>query len=279
MTVVTPATAGWPGTVAERAAAAGRIVGNEVVKGLRILWSHKAALIPQLAVLGVMYLMFQLILGGGRLVPALLPVTLFAYVVYVVNYIALLKIVAGLLEEVNTGTLEQAHLSPLRPWSMVAGRLLAVLIEGVASALLVGAVFVVALGIDIPWRAAAVVPLLLTLADIAGFALLLAGIALVVASIGAIVHVINSMIMMINGALVPITAFPPGLELAAKFVPTTLGIDVSRKALFDGAPVTALVADGSLGAAALHAAVMLAVGWAVYRWAVRVGLRDGRLGP
>lgn len=256
-----------------------RMVGNETAKGLRILAAQKATLVPQLVILAVMYLMFQLVLGGGTLVAELLPATLFAYTIYVVNYVALLKMVAGLMEEVNAGTLEQAHLSPLRPWLLAVGRLGAVLIEGLGSALVVGGVFVLVLDIDVPPRLSALVPLLITLADIAGFALLLGGVALIVSSIGAIVHVINSVVMMINGSLVPIAALPAGLELVAKFVPTTLGIDATRKALFDEASLSTLWADGTLGWAALHAAVLVLVGWAVYQRAVSIGLRDGRLGP
>lgn len=266
-------------TALARPGVSARMVGNEVAKGLRILGSHKATLVPQLAILAVMYLMFQLVLGGGRLVDGLLPQTLFAYTIYVINYVALLKLVAGLMEEVNAGTLEQTHLSPLRPGLLALGRLGAVLIEGLVSALVVGGVFVLALGIDIPVRAAALVPLLITLADIAGFALLLGGIALLVSSIGAIVHVINSVIMMINGSLVPIAAFPAALEAVAKFAPTTLGIDATRKALFEEASLGALWADGSLGWAAVHAPVLLLAGWVVYQRAISIGLRDGRLGP
>lgn len=269
-------------TVAPRAA--GRVaglagmLGNETAKGLRILWSHKIVLVPQVAMLAVMYLLFQLVLGGGRLVDELLPVTLFAYSIYVVSYIALLKMVAGTLEEVNAGTLEQS-LSPLRPWVLAVGRLGAVLVEGLLTALLVGGAFTLALGIDLPFRLAALVPLMLTIVDIAGFALLLAGLALVVSSIGAIVHVINSLVMLVNGSVVPVAAFPHGLETIAAFVPTTLGIDATRKILFEGQTLTALWGDHTLAWAMLHAAGMLLVGWTVYQAAISRGLRDGRLGP
>lgn len=262
-----------------RAAEVARMLGNETGKGLRVLWSHKATLVPQFAMLAAMYLMFQYLLGGGRLVDELLPATLLAYSVYVVSYIALLKMVAGILEEVNAGTLEQAHLSPLRPWVLSAGRLMAVLVEGLLTAAVIGGAFALALGIDLPFRPAALVPIALTLVDIAGFALLIGGLALIVSSIGAVVHVINSVVMMINGAVVPIAAFPHGLEIAARFVPTTLGIDVTREILFEGQTLAAVWADASLGWALLHAAVMLVIGWTVYQAAVRRGLRDGRLGP
>lgn len=261
-----------------RAAGVARMVTNETAKGLRILWSHKVVLLPQLVNMAVLYLLFQLVIGGGRLVEELLPVTVVAFSIYVVSYIALLKMVAGLMEEVNAGTLEQAHLSPLRPWQLSVGRLGAVLAEGVLTAVLLGAGIVLALSVDLPFDPAALVPIALTLADIAGFALLIGGLALVVSSIGAIVHVINSLIMLVNGSVLPITAFPAALETIAKFVPTTLGIDATRKVLFDGQTLASLWTDGSLPWALLHAAVMLVVGWSIYQAAIRRGLRDGRLG-
>lgn len=270
LTVASPA----PGRMSGLA----RILSNETAKGLRILWSHKVVLLPQLANMAVLYLMFQLVLGGGRLVDELLPVTAVAFSIYVVSYIGLLKMVAGLMEEVNAGTLEQVHLSPLRAWQLSIGRLGAVLAEAVLTAVLLGAGFVFALGIDLPVEPAALVPIALTLADIAGFILLIGGLALVVGSIGAIVHVINNLIMLVNGSVVPITTLPPALETIAKFIPTTLGIDATRKVLFEGQGLAALWADGSLPWALLHAAVMLVAGWSVYQVAIRRGLRDGRLG-
>src|ERR671930_2411234 len=106
-----------------------RMLANETAKGLRIMLAHKVALVPQLAVMAVTYLLFQAVLGGGRPVPALLPVTLLAYLAYVAGYVSLLKTAAGLLEEVNTGTLEQSHLSPLPPWVLSIARVGAALTE------------------------------------------------------------------------------------------------------------------------------------------------------
>lgn len=256
-----------------------RMLGNETAKGLRVLWSHRATVLPQVAMLGGTYLLFQLVLGGGRLVDALLPATLFAYSFYVINYVALMKMVAGVMEEVNTGTFEQAHLGPVPAWVMSLGRLGAVFVEGVLTAGIIAAVLALVLGIDMPLRLAALVPLVLTLIDIAGFALLIAGLALVVNSIGAIIHLVNGALMMVNGSVVPISAFPAGLELAAKFVPTTLGIDVTREVMFNGQTLAAVWADYSLPLALLHAAVMLLAGWAAYQAAIARGLREGRLGP
>jgi hypothetical protein len=181
---------------------------------------------------------FQLVIGGGHFVPALLPVTLSAFLAYVVGYLALLKMASGLLEEVKAGTLEQAHLSPLRPWVLALGRRGAALIEALLTALIVGAVLALVLGIHLPFQPAALIPLVTTLADVAGFALLIAGLALVVTSIGALMHV--------NGALIPVSAYPPGVHLAAKLVPTALAMDTTRRILFGHEALARVWADHSL---------------------------------
>ncbi|MGD9891918.1 MAG: ABC transporter permease, partial [Dehalococcoidia bacterium] len=156
----------------------------------------------------------------------------------------------------------------------------AVMAEGVLVAGLVGGALAISLNVEFPGLSwAALVPAVLTLLDVAGFALLMGGIALTVASIGAINHVIYSMIGMLNGAYVPVYAYPDWLQVIAKLVPSTLGIDVLRRMLIEDASLAATWADHSLQWALLHTAAMLLLGWTVYQWQIRRGLRDGRLGP
>lgn len=256
-----------------------RILGNETAKGLRITWTHRVTLIPQLLMILLMYSLLQLVIGAGEFVDDLLPQTLFAYLSYMVGYITVLKLVSGSLEEVNSGTLEQTHLTPMRPVLLMVGRLGASLIEAVLTALVAGAGLVLALGIDVPFRPSALVPLALTIVDIAGFGLLMVGLALTMAAIGAVLHVIQMLILMLNGALIPVTAFPHGLEIAAKFVPTALGGDTTRRIMFGNESLADVWDDHSLQWTLLHAVLLLALGWVVYQRAVRRGLREGRLGP
>lgn len=68
------------------------------------------------------------------------------------------------------------------------------------------------------------------------------------------------------------------LERTSKiFVPTTLGIDATRKLLVAGEPLRRVWSDGTLPWALAHAAVLL-LGLVVYQAAIRRGLREGRLG-
>jgi ABC-2 type transport system permease protein len=259
-----------------------RMLGNETGKGLRVMWVHKLPLALQLAVMAANYWAIQFFIGGGRFVDRLLALTLAGYLAYVVSYIALLRMAAGVLEEMYTGTLEQSLLSPLRPWVASTGRLAAALAEGLLTAAAVALVYLAifaALQVHLPFRWAALVPLAATLVDLAGFALLIGGLALVVNSIGAVIHVIQGIILFLNGALIPVVAFPAWLQAAAKVaVPTTLGIDATRKLLLAGQPLGQVWSDGTLPWALAHATGMLLLGWTAYQAAIRRGLREGRLG-
>lgn len=257
-----------------------RMLGNETAKHLLTLWHRRVIFAIEIAIMSGFYLGFQYLIGGGRFVAELLPVTMLGFLPYIVVFIALVKVVAGILVEMNTGTLEQMHLSPLPPWLLSVGLLGAVMIEGVLVAGIAGGVLAVAFDIEFPnFTWAVLVPAVLTLLDIAGFALFVGGIALTVASIGAINHVIYSLIGMINGAYVPVYAYPDWLQVVAKLVPSTLGIEVMRKLLIEDRSLAATWADHSLQWTLLHAAAMLLLGWTVYQWQIRRGLREGRLGP
>lgn len=277
----TPITIAARSTPVGRFGAGLRMLGNETSKGLRVMWVHKTPLVMQLALMAVNYWIIQLFIGGGSFVNEVLAMTFAGYLAYVVSYIALLRIVAGLLEEMFTGTLEQSLLSPLRPWVQSAGRLTAALVESLVTAAVVAIVYLAifaAMGVELTARLSAVVPVVVTVADVAGFAMLIGGIALVVNSIGAIVHVIQGFIMFLNGAFIPIFLFPDWLELAAKFVPTTLGVDAIRRLTTTNETLGDVWADGTLPWALGHAALLLIIGWTVYQAAIGRGLREGRLG-
>lgn len=262
--------------------AGARMLSNETSKGLRVMWAYKTPLALQVASLTALYWAFQFFLGGGRFVPELLAMTFVAYFAYIVAYIAMLRMASGMLEEMYTGTLEQSLLSPLPPWVQSLGRLAAALVEGLVTAAVVAVFYLVifaVIDVDLSLQWSALVPLALVLADIAGFAMFIGGVALIVNSIGAIIHVIQGVISLLNGAFIPIFVFPAWLALTSKtLIPTTLGLDATRRILTGGESLGQVWSDGTLPWALLHATVLLVLGWAVYQTAIRRGLRDGRLG-
>lgn len=259
--------------------AVGRMFANETYKNLLTLWAYRKTLIYELALAAFMYLALQFFIGGGKLVDELIPPTTLAYVTYLFTYYVLLKVVSGLLEEVNTGTFEQIHIGPLPSWALSLSRVGAAMIQGGAVSLVVAVGFIVGLGVEFPLRWQALVPIGLTVLDVVGFALVIGGLALTIASIGAVLHVIQGLVMILNGSLVPVETLPGWLEVVSRLVPGTLGIQATRAVLFQDASLSSAWSGGDLALAAVHAAVMLLLGWAVYQWNIRRGLANGRLGP
>ncbi len=259
--------------------AVAQMLGNETAKHLVMFWHRRGIFVAELAVIAGFFVGFQYLIVGGKQIDDLLPTVMLGFIPYIVAYVLLLKVVAGVLEEMHTGTMEQMHLSPLSPALLSLGLLGAVLIQGILVAALVGGALSIVLDINLPLAWGALVPALLTLLDIAGFALFIGGIALTVPSIGAINHVLYSLIGMLNGAYVPVYVYPEWLQIVAKLLPSTLGIDVMRRILIENQSLATTWSDHSLQWTLLHAAAMLVLGWTVYQAQIRRGLRDGRLGP
>lgn len=256
-----------------------RMIANDTRKGLQITWSHRATLIPQFGFLTLLYWVIQYFVGGGRIVPQLAAQTIVAYLAFIVAYVALLRMAAGILEEVFSGTFMQSLLSPLRPWVLSLGRLVAAMVEGLITAGVIAVIFVPVVSSSMTFRWQAVITILLTLADAAGFALLIGGLAIAVNSIGAMIHVLWSMLIILNGSYIPVHVMPTWLAAFAKVWPTTLGVDATRQIMFGGASLADLWSSHSLQFAVGHAALMLLLGWVTLNAAIRRGLMRGRLGP
>ena len=265
----------------ETAAIMGRslvIIGGEVSKGVRVLWAYPAAIVLQVATSLAIYLGMQFIIGQGRFAGDLLPPTLVAMTVFIFLFIASLAMVADLMEEMRTGTLEQAHLSPLPQSVLVLGRLGSASLQGVGVAVIAAAVPMLLLHVAIPVRWEALVPFVLTLLNGLAFTLLFTGIALRVPFIGEIHHLATGVIGLFNGMYVPVAMFPDWLQTVVAVVPTTVGIRTTLAILFQHRSLAEVWADGSLPALVAYTVALLALGWLVFVRNDRRAMRAGALG-
>ena len=255
-----------------------RAFGNEADKGLRLMWRHRAVTITGIVLNGFLYLMIQFFIGGGHLVLPILALTLPGLFALAVASTAALQGSGGIAEEVNGGTLEQAHLSPARPSLLALGRLAALAAEGLIPATVLAVAFGLGYGPHWVIRPDALVPLILTITDALGYALLMTALTLRVASIGAVVHVFNMAVMFFGGMFIPIILFPHGLEIFARFIPTALGVEVLNTALA-GRGLGAAWADGTLPWLLVHVVALAGLGWITYLCTVRRARREGGLSP
>ena len=154
----------------------------------------------------------------------------------------------------------------------------ALAIEGLAVAIVLGIGFVFGVGLDISPHPAALIPAVLTILDALGYGLIMTALVVRVASIGAISHVGNMVIMAFGGMLVPISFFPHGLEIFARFIPTTLGVE-SINTTLAGHGLGTTWSDGTLPWLLVHTAVVVTAGFSLYVINIRRAQREGGLSP
>jgi ABC-2 type transport system permease protein len=255
-----------------------RVFAGEAGKVLRLTWRRRAVTIAGVATLGLTYLSIQFFIGGGHIVVPVLALTLPALFGASFAYITSVSGAGGIAEEVNGGTLEQAHLSPASPSLLLAGRLAALAVEGLVTAAALALVF--GLGYRPHWMTGpdALVPLALTILDALGYALLMTALVLRIAAIGAVVHVFNMAIMFFGGLYVPVTLFPHGIEIFARFLPTALGTEALNTTLA-GRGLSAAWSDGTLPWLIVHVVVTGGLGWTTYLHTLRRARREGGLSP
>jgi ABC-2 type transport system permease protein len=255
-----------------------RAAANETAKGIALMWRRKATLVMATATTGLVYLMIQFFIGAGHINHAVLALTLPGLAAYAVASTAVLSGAGGIAEEVNGGTLEQSHLSPARPSLLALGRVGALAVEGLIPAVVLAAAYWAGYGVHYTVRPDALVPLLLMVADALAYGLVMTALVLRVASIGAVVHVFNMGVAFFGGMFVPVTVFPHGVEIFARFMPTTLGTEVLNTTL-DGRGLAAAWDNATLPWLIAHVVALSALGWGAYLATLRRARREGGLSP
>lgn len=253
-----------------------RLVGNEARKGLQLAWRRRALAVTFIVSNAVTFVGIRLLVGGGHIVTPLLATTLPALLAYNVAQTAAMQGSGGIAEEINAGTLAQSQLTPASPQRQVLGRLAALAVEGLVGAVLLGLVFALGYRVDYHLRPDSLVPAVLIVSDGLGYALVIIALTVRVVSIGAITHVFGMAISFFGGVFIPVTVFPHGVQMLARFVPTALGVQALNTTLA-GRGLSGAWGDGTLGWLIVHVAVSLALGWAIFVRNIRRARREGGL--
>src|SRR5260370_11840620 len=135
--------------------AAARMVLNETYKSLLLLWGRRSVVLIELIGIAALYPFIQFVIGNGTIDRTLLRPTLLAFLTFPLLFVTTYKVVGDLLEEINSGTFEQLHLSPVSPTWLLVGRLVASVIEGVLIAAIIALAMAWAFAVSLPLRAAA----------------------------------------------------------------------------------------------------------------------------
>jgi ABC-2 type transport system permease protein len=255
-----------------------RLVANETAKGLRLVWRRRAMAVTTLGLQATVYLGITLLVGGGHIVRPLMVQTLPALLASAIAVIAALGGSGGIAEEINAGTLEQTQLSPAPPELQVLGRVAALAVEGLVVAALLGVAFAAGFGLHFHPGLGIAVPAVLTVLAALGYGLVITGLTVRLASIGAVTHVVNMAVQFFGGLLVPVALFPHGLEIFARFLPVTLGVQALDAALA-GRSLAFSWANDTLPLLLVYAGASFGLGMAIYSRNVRRARRQGGLSP
>lgn len=255
-----------------------RGLSAETGKCLQLLWRRRATLIMAFVSLGLIYLMIEFFVGAGRLDDAVIASTLPGLVAYALASTAALQGAGGVAEEINGGTMEQVQLGAAPAPLLVLGRVLVLALEGLILAALLTVAFWAGFGLHYTVSPGVLLPLLLTAIDAMAYGLLMVALTTAVSSIGALTHVFNMMVMFFGGMFVPVTTFPHGIQIFARVIPTTLGVQAMNASLA-GRGLGSSWSDGILPWLLVHVAVAGALGMAAYALAIRQARKGSGLKP
>jgi ABC-2 type transport system permease protein len=134
------------------------------------------------------------------------------------------------------------------------------------------------LGIRLPWTWE-ILPLgALTLAGLYGFGYIVGGATLIFKQVESLANLLQNLLLFLNGALLPVALLPPVVERFALALPSTWGIIALRQAMFEGATLATLWADGVLPHLLLNTAVYFVGGLILYQLCETYARRRGLLG-
>ncbi len=254
------------------------VLSNEVVKELRLFWSYKLTLLFEAITLAFTFVGMCLFVGHGEFSRAYLIEALPAYLIWYYASRILYDTGWRLALEAQAGTLEQMMMAPVSSVLILLARMIARMIASSLLIIILGIILYVAIGAFPLFRPADLLVLLLTLIGVAGLGLVIGGCTLLVKQTPTFAAFISNVLLFFNGAILPIHLFPDWLEALARLLPTTLGIEILRKAIAAHTPIHALFASGELTNLGLQSLVYLIAGWILYVLAERIAKRLGTLG-
>ena len=254
------------------------VLANEIHKGLLHVWRYRINFVAQLAMFSFLFVGIGFLMGRGRMDAAALPSMLVGFVVWYYAFMAILSMSTSLATEAQTGTLEQAYISPAPPAWIFAGRALATLVCTTLMGAAMAGALVLIFGLRFTIGLAALPVFGMTLAGVFGFGFMIGGATLAFKRVEAVGNLVQNMLLFMNGTLLPVDHFPNWMAAISNTLPTTRGISALRAIVIDRQPLSRLWDDGTLAALAIHSALYLFAGWLTFTWCERYARRHGTLG-
>ncbi len=251
---------------------------NETRKGLIILWDYKFSVAIQLLGIFMILVGIMFFAGQGDITQEQIASTLLGFIITFYGMETLSNMSWSLMNEAQSGTLEQMYMSPAPSQLIVLGRSLSSLVSATIQLIVMLAVLLPLSGVRFTFTLDALVVLLITLVGLLGFGYLMGGLTLIFKQIGPLANIIQNLTLIANGTFLPVALMPAWLAFAAKLIPSTLGIIALREAVLEGQTLADLAASGSLWVLTAHSLLFFVFGWFLFAVCERIARRRGSLG-
>ena len=255
-----------------------RIIGNEIFKRLRILWTYRLNILTQVVTVGFIFIGASYFIENGQLNPAPLASVLLGYLIWFYARVVIMSSSEEMAREMQAGTLEQIYMSPAPASLLLFSRLIAMLLSTTVIVAIPMTILALLLKIQVPLRWEEGVTLAITILGLFGFTLALSGVALIVKQIAALADLVQNLLLFLTGALVPVSHFPGWLTVISQSLPITQGITVLRDVALAQQSLGKAWADGSLILLCVNSASYLILGLLVFKWGERIAKMRGSLG-
>jgi ABC-2 type transport system permease protein len=251
---------------------------NETRKGLIILWDYKFSVLIQLAGIFMIVIGIMFFAGQGNITREQIASTLLGFIITFYGMETLSNMSWALMNEAQSGTLEQMYMSPAPSQLIVLGRSLASIISATIQLVIMLVVMIPLFNVSFTFSLDAVVILLITMIGLLGFGYVMGGLTLIFKQIGPLANIIQNIVLMANGTFLPVAFMPVWMAAAVKLIPSTLGIIALRQIVLDGKTLADLSADGTLLLLTGHSVGFFILGWFIFALCERIARQKGNLG-
>lgn len=136
--------------------------------------------------------------------------------------------------EKQVGTFEQLYLKPTSLLSILTARtIIWMTISFIKMILLLPILFII-LNIELQFSFYIIPIFIITMIGLYGFGLLLSSLTLLYTKTASFESIISYIFLFFTGAIIPTTQFPEFLTYFSKFIPLSIGIDLSKSAIING---------------------------------------------
>lgn len=254
------------------------VISNEINKHFVLAFSYRLNIIATSLTAGIVFTALMFLVGRGSFDSESVSASFVGYVVWYYAFVMVAQMSRNMVEEAQTGTLEQMFLSPVSATLLIVGRALGAVLLATIFAAPFAFVLPFVMEIQLPNSWQIIPAVVITMVGLLGFGFALSGITLMVKRASGIVTLAQNALLFLSGALIPISQFPGWLQGFSKTLPITLGIDLIRDLGLESASLSQVWSDGRLQWLLAHAFIYLTVGIAMFIVAERTARQRGSIG-